>query len=51
MQSYIKDAQQRELLFFAHQLTRKLGPNMDEDSRMQLEALRTNLFRMWSDVS
>jgi len=51
MQSYIKDPQQRELLHYAYQLTHRLGPGMDEESRMQLEALRTNLFRMWSEVS
>ena len=51
IQSYIQDPLQRELLQMVHQLSRIEGPKMNEASHIQLEALRTNLFRMWSEVS
>lgn len=49
LQSWIADAQQRELLLQIDELrARELGGTKDARTLVLLESLRTNLFRMWS---
>jgi PKHD-type hydroxylase len=49
LQSWIPDAQQRELLIQLDEARARANPS---DLRMAvlLESLRTNLFRMWADT-
>ena len=48
--SYIKDAAKRQILYQVNQLINSRAGAIDDATRVQMEAIRTNLFRMWAEV-
>ncbi len=49
IQSYIPSAQNRHVLSHYYQLMERMGPKADENDKLLMESVRTNLFRMWVD--
>ncbi|MEL7130535.1 MAG: Fe2+-dependent dioxygenase [Pseudomonadota bacterium] len=47
IESAIRDAQKRHILFELEELRHKVGANLDNEALMQLEFVRLNLLRMW----
>ena len=50
IQSYIADPQQRAVLVQYYEMMAQVAPGADAPTRVLLESVRTNLFRMWSAV-
>ena len=50
IQSYIPDPKHREILGRYHSLVRKLGRDQDPETLVEIDYIRTNLMRMWTDV-
>ena len=49
IQSYIPDPQHRHVLSHYYQLMERMQPRADENDRLLMESVRTNLFRLWVD--